>query len=259
MSYFDNKNVSYYLAGGLSGICGVLLSHPFDTIKTNFQSGKPMKMQFNISTFKNLYKGITPPVIGVGIEKSIVFGTFETVKSMLNKHSEHFYTNTIAGAVSGLSASIIVTPYERIKILLQTNSLKHIPKNPKFYFQGLNATLTRETPGFAIYFSVYEYLKKKYYTDTNDQINSIASFSFGGLAGLISWIFIYPQDRIKTILQSEISNKLSFLQLTTEIYKKQGFMSFYNGFHYALMRAIPLHAGTFMTMELLKSNFNKST
>lgn len=44
--------------------------------------------------------------------------------------------------------------FERIKILFQTNQCGW-----KFMFQGIRATFYRETPGFAIYFSVYNYLK----------------------------------------------------------------------------------------------------
>ena len=118
----------------------------------------------------------------------------------------------------------------------------------------MSATFTRETPGFAIYFNVYESLKKKIYTERNLEIPFYSSFMFGGMAGLTSWIFIYPQDCVKTLMQAEnsrISNK-SFSETVREIYKKGGFSSFYRGFHFALMRAIPLHAGTFMTMEILK-------
>ena len=67
------------------------------------------------------------------------------------------------GALSGLTASFIVTPFERIKILFQTNqgNYQFIRQNlnSKFMFQGLSATFYRETPGFAIYFSTYNFLK----------------------------------------------------------------------------------------------------
>lgn len=259
MSLPENKFSLVYVGGGLSGICGVILSHPFDTIKTNFQANKKMILKPNLQTFKNLYKGITPPIIGVGLEKSIVFGTYELTKHFLDKKNNNDYINTaLSGACSGLSASVIVTPFERIKILLQTNNFKMnaIPLNPKFYFRGLSATFTRETPGFAIYFSLYEYLKKKYYLDHGISITPQGSFLFGGLAGTFSWIFIYPQDRIKTEMQAKMNNN-TFLKILTKIYREEGILSFYKGFHYALMRAIPLHAGTFMTMEIIKKYLNK--
>ena len=59
----------YYLKGALSGMTGILLSHPLDTIKTHIQTGNALK------DFKprNFYKGLMAPMLGVGLEKAIVF------------------------------------------------------------------------------------------------------------------------------------------------------------------------------------------
>ena len=63
-----------YCYGAISGMTGIILSHPIDTIKTHIQTGNNFKT-FNI-TIPNLYKGILSPLIGVGFEKAIVFGTY---------------------------------------------------------------------------------------------------------------------------------------------------------------------------------------
>ena len=86
-------------------------------------------------------------------------------------------------------------PYERLKIQLQTGhklSVEHI--RPSRLFVGLSATFTRETPGFAIYFSNYEHWKKTLYTDKGKSIGPLSSFMLGGMSGIVAWIFIYPQD-----------------------------------------------------------------
>ncbi len=114
---FDN----YYIKGCIAGMSGIILSHPVDSIKTHYQTIHTSK-QFNY-TIKNLYRGITSPLLGVGIEKAIVFGTFNFCKNNL------FVNNNmnipISGALSGLAASVIVSPYERIKIMKQTNQIVH--------------------------------------------------------------------------------------------------------------------------------------
>lgn len=238
------KDYKYFVYGALSGMCGVTISHPFDTIKTHIQTNK--KLTYNI---KSLYKGIIPPLFGVGLEKALVFGSYEL--------SQKYFNNTFtSGLCAGLTASLVVTPYERLKILLQTNKLEGstIMKNfnPKFLYKGLSVTFTREVPGFGIYFTTYNYSKKKFY---GDNIDITGSFLLGGLAGTVAWVFIYPQDMIKTRLQSILDNKESVRHIITDIYSKGGFVQFYKGFHLALMRAIPLHAGTFCSMELLKKHF----
>jgi len=252
---------SQYVFGGISGMCGVFLSHPLDTIKTHIQTGN------TLSNFKpsisNFYKGLSVPLLGVGVEKAIVFGTYNY---MFNK-TENI---PLSGAIAGLSASLVVSPYERLKILKQKSNNKFVIKdvicNPRFLYKGISATFTREVPGFAIYFSVYEKLKYETFTKKNEQISSAYSFLYGGISGLTAWIFIYPQDKIKTIIQSnhqpnpnvstnyvDLGNSIN--KVVKEIYKKQGIFyvvkHFYKGFNWAAGRAIVLHSGTFCMMEWL--------
>jgi hypothetical protein len=287
-----------FIYGYLSGMAGIIVSHPFDTLKTNIQENKPIPR-----TLRGLYSGIGPPMIGVGLEKSVVFGVYyNTIK----------YTDSpfISGALSGLSASFVVTPFERIKILLQTSQkIERSMFRRSFLFQGLSATLYRETPGFGIYFSTYQYLKDTYLRNNSIQIIQYAeksevpvgddycvkhdciwreckcnevmqkrldnvlarvlaevnkqdivvpetellpfeSFTFGAIAGAFSWVFIYPQDRIKTHLQSIKDRKVGFMEGFREVLKNGGYRGLYRGFHFALMRAIPLHATVFATMDL---------
>jgi solute carrier family 25 carnitine/acylcarnitine transporter 20/29 len=268
------KDVLPYLFGCIGGMFGVLLSHPLDTIKTHVQTGKLL------SSFKpsihNFYKGLSIPLLGVGFEKAIVFGAYNKV---LNE------TNSIAlsGAIAGLSASLIVSPYERLKILKQnshTFTLKDIVK-PSFLFKGLTTTFSREVPGFAIYFSVYEYLKKVNFTNHNKEITGVASFVYGGISGLSAWIFIYPQDKIKTIIQSNISyksntiinettktiifknSKTNIYNIINNIYNEKGIVNglkyFYIGFTWAAGRAMLLHSGTFFMVETLNGKISLDT
>jgi solute carrier family 25 carnitine/acylcarnitine transporter 20/29 len=234
-----------YLKGAISGMTGILLSQPVDALKTHYQVNKNIKFNY---TFKNFYRGVSSPLLGVGLEKAMVFGTYNYFKNKLN------YNVPISGAISGFIASAVVTPYERLKILSQTN--QKITKEffrPSYLFRGLSATFTREIPGFAIYFSTYEYLKNKFYTEKNKQIPIYSSFIFGGMSGSMAWIFIYPQDRIKTIIQSNNTNdKINIKSIIKKTYEKGGLKHFYSGFSFAIFRAILLHSGTFCMMEILE-------
>jgi hypothetical protein len=238
---FDN----YYIKGCISGMSGIILSHPVDSIKTHCQTSST---KFNL-TFKNLYRGIWSPLIGVGIEKAIVFGTYNYCKQKFNNNT---FGIMISGAISGLTASLIVSPYERIKIMKQTQQNISFKQyfNPNFMFKGLSATFTREVPGFAIYFTTYEGLKSHFYKDKD--ISIISSFIFGGMSGTMAWIFIYPQDRIKTIIQSNNKGDNNNINLLIKnIYINGGLKHFYKGFSFAVCRAILLHSGTFSMMEIL--------
>lgn len=238
-----------FAIGAISGTVGIAISHPFDTIKTCIQDQKPI--QFNI---RSLYKGFVPPLLGVGLEKAVVFGIYTNSFTYLkNRSIDDKYSIPLSGALSGLMASLVVTPVDRIKILLQTDATINYKRITPFYlFRGLSATFTRETPGFAIYFSVFEGMKYRFYTSKDMEITKTASFLYGGLSGAVAWVFIFPQDCIKTKMQATTGKK-SFITAVNEIYQSGGLRVFYRGFHFALMRAVPLHAGTFMTYEFLKN------
>ena len=242
----DTLFSNYYMKGCASGMFGIMLSHPIDSIKTHNQTSlTPFK--YNISS---LYRGIISPLIGVGIEKALVFGTYNYCKN-------HSYNTPISGAISGLVAATIVSPYERIKILQQTKqniSFKMLI-SPNFLFKGITTTMTREVPGFAIYFSTYEMLKNKFFTSQNKEIDIMRSFLFGGLSGTMAWIFIYPQDRIKTIIQSNMGGNINILDIIKNTYKTGGFLQFYKGFSFAVGRAVLLHSGTFCMMEILNKKY----
>ena len=249
---------NYYFKGCISGMVGILISHPVDSIKTHNQIQNNNKTSLRLGfkyNITNLYKGIMSPLVGVGLEKALVFGTYNYFKNITNN-------TPISGAISGFVASAIVSPYERIKIMKQTNQKILLADcfKPSFIFKGLSATLTREIPGFAIYFSTYEGLKNKFYN--NKQIDIYSSFIFGGISGLTAWIFIYPQDRIKTILQSQntnntsINSSINIPSLIKNIYNSGGLRHFYKGFSFAAARAVLLHSGTFCTMELLSKTNN---
>ena len=243
------STLNYYIKGALAGMTGILLSHPVDTVKTHIQTGRALR-DFK-PRLSNLYRGLLPPLAGVGLEKAIVFGSYNYFYRKLDNIP-------LAGAIAGLSAALVVSPYERLKILKQNNiGINKAEINIKFLFRGLGATWTREVPGFAIYFSVYEALKHRNHTQHGREIGYASSFFYGGLSGCAAWIFIYPQDRIKTILQSSNStgNCNGVKNIMLEIYNKGGMKHFYSGFTWAVARAMLLHSGTFCMMEFLSKQF----
>jgi solute carrier family 25 carnitine/acylcarnitine transporter 20/29 len=226
----DLKNFFY---GGVSGSVGVLISYPFDVLKT--MSQERIKFPTNLRT---IYRGVKAPILGVGLEKAMVFGVYNNLNDKL--------PTPVAGGISGLGASLIVTPVEKIKIMMQVNKSINRQFEIRKLYKGIGATFTREVPGFSIYFTCYKRLKN------GRDIYPHQAFLYGGFSGGISWVFIYPQDMIKTMIQSETSSDYS--HAIRKIHKTGGILGFYRGFHFALLKAIPLHAGTFMTMEILSKN-----
>jgi solute carrier family 25 carnitine/acylcarnitine transporter 20/29 len=231
-------DLEHFYKGAVSGATGLLCSHPVDTIKTNVQNGTKIKWGI-----RSLYKGVTPPLIGMGLEKAIVFGVYQNTYKKLQTDSSELLKRALAGATAGFACSFVVTPVDRLKILYQTNQTLDKMKIGMLY-RGFSNTMTREMPGFAIYFNVYDYLKSSVV-----QPSFFHHFVFGAASGATAWAFIYPQDLIKTRIQA--SSDMKFGQAVKNIYKKNGFGGFFKGFHLAVLRAIPLHAGTLSMFEFL--------
>ena len=64
-----------------------------------------------------LYSGITPPLVGIMLEKSIVFGFYEKSKSA-------GFNNFFSGIIGGFMSTVIVTPVDRLKINYQNQDFK---------------------------------------------------------------------------------------------------------------------------------------
>jgi len=219
-----------FLQGAISGGIGILLSHPLDTIKTRIQTGK--------FSLRGLYAGVSNPMYSVVMEKAIVFGVYDRVKNHLN--SNEIWASAVAGGVAGAVSPTIVTPFEKFKIQKQIGmQTQFCLKN---LYRGYWATLAREIPGFVVYFSVFDSLYSP-----NLSYPQVACL--GGFTGIASWSAIYPQDVVKTHMQTtQTGNIINTIKL---IYSRQGLAGFYKGYTLALLRAVPLHAGTLTTFVFL--------
>ena len=247
-----------FLAGTFGGMCGIAISHPFDTLRIRIQT-ENFKLS-NLKNFSELYRGVIPPLLGVSLEKTIVFGSYNYANQLLKKDYP-VMCHGISGLFAGFACTAIVTPVERVKINLQSSKSKYnnsrefivdsIRKNGVIntFYRGWTSTLTREIPGYGIYFSTYEYLKKNMF---NNNPNSLQTFLMGGFCGGFSWLFIYPSDVIKSRMQlanSEVVYK-GVIDCINKSVKSEGIRVFYKGFYTSLLRAVPLHAGVFTGYEL---------
>jgi solute carrier family 25 carnitine/acylcarnitine transporter 20/29 len=232
-----------FLYGAIGGCTGIILSHPFDTIKTRMQSGTSSTLMHAIKQ-KKLYAGLSAPLGGVFFEKSIVFGCYDIAL-------KYGYSPFWSGIFGGGMSTLLVTPIDRIKIHLQ-NKQSTIPWTR--LYKGFIPTFFRETPGFGIYFTAYSYLSRY-----NTEHHYGKHFVFGALSGAVAWVFIYPSDLIKTRLQASQNSTIPFIMKQIWTYDNtahrvtKGVANFYKGFHYAMMRALPLHGGVFLGYELSKS------
>lgn len=77
---------------------------------------------------------------------------------------------------------------------------------------------------------------------------------YGGLAGEMLWISSYPFDVIKSKMQTdgfgEKQRYKSMRDAFAQTFRQEGAMGFWRGLGPTLLRAMPVSAGTFATVEM---------
>ena len=68
-------------------------------------------------------------------------------------------------------------------------------------YLGFYPTILRESIGLGCYFGVYDALIKNF--THNGVVSLSGSLLSGGMAGIGFWLFIYPFDYVKTVIQAD--------------------------------------------------------
>jgi len=235
--------------------------------------------------FLALFKGITSPLVGNAPMQAIVFGMNGNANRLMDRYvpalreKPHEVSGGkkplpnlarmyLAGTWAGIGQLSVCVPVELIKCQLQVqqDSKLKLYKGPmdcayKLWrsggmlglYRGFWATFWRDAPTYGLYFVVYEYTKWRL-QDTNGK-NGMASLLFaGGMAGIATWLFTYPFDVVKSIIQTLPSDapwheRTMAYQFSTN-YSNHGLRFFGNGLTACLMRAVPANAATFLLYEL---------
>jgi solute carrier family 25 carnitine/acylcarnitine transporter 20/29 len=126
-------------------------------------------------------------------------------------------------------------------------------------YRGFGITLLRELPSFAGYFFIYEGSKRVLSGAQSKHESELTGFELllcGGLAGFGAWLPCYPQDVIKSRIQSSQS-KLRIFETAHSIMNEFGLRGFFRGFGPTMARAFPANAATFFAYEFVHKRLSK--
>lgn len=280
--------IKNFLAGGFGGTCLVFAGHPLDTIKVRLQTqpytqdGKPTlykgtydcaKKIVTKEGFKGLYKGMATPIVGVAPMYAICFFSFTMGKKLQqNEEGQDFTSRQLffAGALAGLSTTVILAPGERVKCLLQVQNANPTSSGAKYagpadcfkqlykqgglrnVYVGTVATACRDIPSSGVYFMVYEYFQRILLPEgkTREDLSPSRTLFAGGMAGLLNWIVAIPSDVLKSRQQTAPPGKYSgFLDVLKQTLANDGIKGLYKGAAPVLLRAFPANAACFFGYE----------
>jgi len=227
--------------------------------------------------FKGLYKGVTPPLFGMGIINMVMFGLYGMSRDFLSI----LYTNKdtsqltlkhtfIAGFISGVGVSFVVTPIEQIKARLQVqysipgaiqtysgpiDCCKKLIKNNGIIhgmYNGFLSTVMTRWNCWA-YFGGYE-VGRNYFLKKNGKITNFEQFLVGGFAGTTYWMIALPFDTVKNRMMSQPDVKPRKYPTVWScwkiIWKVDGLKGFFKGFTPCLLRTFPANGSTFLALKI---------
>ncbi|KAJ3341790.1 hypothetical protein HDU93_004174 [Gonapodya sp. JEL0774] len=262
-----------FAGGTVGGWAQVLVGHPFDTIKVRIQTNNQYRNALHAltDTLKNegpqaLYKGVTSPIIGIGLVNAVIFSFYGKIRRLINPDypnspltsAQTFY----AGLATGTATAFVNAPVEHLKIRLQTqygsrgsaNTVNNGGVAPQTLrsltahlvrtrgvsslFRGLGVTVVRDTPSFAFYFWSYEMVTKALETraarvsGAPRELNVAELILAGGTAFQANY------------------NYSSSLEVVRDVYARKGIGGFFKGVGPTLVRAFPANAATFLAYEM---------
>ena len=224
---------------------GRLRSLPFvsnfvDIVKVRLQTTQQYKSALDCATqiWKHegpsaFYKGTLTPLVGIGACVSVQFGAFHAARRAFEARnvdanpqsppSLSYVQYYSAGALAGVTNSVISGPIEHVRIRLQTQ-----PHSPRLYagplscirtlasrggvgrglFRGQAVTMLREAQAYGCWFLTYEYLmnwdvKRRGSGARRADVEAWKLALYGGIAGEMLWLASYPLDVVKSKMQTD--------------------------------------------------------
>lgn len=273
-----------FFAGCVGGCAGVIVGHPFDTIKVRLQTQDPARPRYagtlhclrtmvKEESVRGLYKGVTSPLAGVSLVNALVFGVYGNVQRRLDAaspgSSPSLASHALAGGAAGAVQSVACAPVElaKTRLQLQTDAgpdaarykgpvdcLRQVWRSEgvRGVFRGFWPTLAREVPAFTVYFASYEWM-----TRGDAPVPTWRLLLAGGSAGTLSWVLTYPVDVVKSRVQADgLGRYRGALHCLRSSLAAEGPAFLFRGLSSTILRAFPTNAATFAavawTLRLLQ-------
>ncbi|KAG2073741.1 mitochondrial carrier [Suillus decipiens] len=282
------STINDLVAGSVGGAAQVLVGQPLDTVKTRAQiAPKGMfKGPMDVLTqtvrkegFFALYKGMASPLLGIAGVNSLLFASYVYSKRIVSPFPQLSLKEiAIAGAMAGAANAILASPVEMFKVRMQgqygaatDKKLRNVAKEMwrdwgfrNGIMRGYWVTFAREIPGYAGFYTAFEFSKRKFQNKYGDKVPVWALLASGSAGGIAYWLSCYPLDVIKSRIQLRQTPPAGkpWKYMTNEIrmvIAESGVTGLFRGLSPSLLRTIPAGASTFAAFELTREFLSEST
>mmetsp|Transcript_17830 Transcript_17830/g.41833 ORF Transcript_17830/g.41833 Transcript_17830/m.41833 type:complete len:271 (+) Transcript_17830:48-860(+) len=250
-----------FISGWTGGVCGTLLVHPLDTIRTR-QAVHGLGLMTTLrgilqrEGFASLYSGVFSPCLTSGVWKGVTMSAHYQTQSLLSKYRGlsrpqdlSVLDVAVCASVAGMVGGLVVSPAELVKsrtqICVEGNSnpykkeLKQVaallqPGAWTKAFRGAPIIVLRDGPGTFVYLGCYEYAKRQLETLSWPSCTKTALAA--SIAGPVGWISIYPIEVVRIRFQGELG-WTSYTEVCKHIYARNGISGFFLGMGTCLIRS----------------------
>ncbi|KAH9857287.1 mitochondrial carrier [Lenzites betulinus] len=163
--WLPEKSWHHFVAGGLGGMCGAIVTSPFDVVKTRLQSdlfrekvavvslsgdgtaaltaprrnilwhfvetGHILRDIYREESPRALFKGLGPTLVGVIPARSINFFAYgngkQIIASRFNNGQENSWVHLSAAAIAGIATGTVTNPIWVVKTRLQLDAHRPTP------------------------------------------------------------------------------------------------------------------------------------
>lgn len=234
------------------------------------------------------YKGMTPPLFAQGIQKATMFFAYGYAQRFFLQKNGGAGPLSIpqllaSGGFAGGVNSFVACPIELIRNRLQVQYgkvqkgavaaageaaaaqshtytgpidcfLKILRyEGPGAVYRGLFPMIMRDVPGVGAWYGTFELARRALTPPgkTQKDVSIVRVMASGALAGIGYWAVAFPQDAIKSVIQTQRTSASgrveSFFECGARLVRTEGLGRLYRGFSVAVVRGIPGASVTFLT------------
>eukprot|EP00050_Salpingoeca_kvevrii_P021896 m.117519 g.117519 ORF g.117519 m.117519 type:complete len:335 (-) comp9519_c0_seq2:803-1807(-) len=221
----------------------------------------------------SLWRGL-PPTLLMAVPQTVMYFTaYDYLRHRMDQ--DRWYTPMLAGTLSRTGAVTVISPVELLRTKMQARgkisysglaqTLSSAVHREGFFslWRGLGPTLLRDVPFSAIYWTGFEFARRRYQRahQTHEKALPFSyAFASGAVCGSIAAILTLPFDVIKTHMQSTLgdapSSKFdSATKIFRDILSKQGWQGLFVGIIPRIAKVAPACAIMISTYEASKAFF----
>ena len=257
--------------GTFSGVTCVIVGHPLDTIKVRIQTGSTGPM------FRGLFRGIVPPLLAVTPSWVGVFLAYGAALKVVG--SNDLNCVAIAGGMSGLAYSVVMCPFELVKVNAQKSQLSTVQalrevwrsasghtnliggeaagstsfwRGIRGMYRGIGSCTLRDVAQSAVYYYCAESLNRSEWM--NRKFGNATPLIAGAITGVAHVSAEFPFDTVKSRFQTDLALR-KYSEAIAELATPGVLRKVSRALVPALTRAVVAHSCSFLAVQQLKLNF----